>query len=115
MKSNALKENRDFRRLYSRGKSKAAPCLVTYAMKSRYGETRVGITSSKKIGGAVQRNRARRVIRAAFSQLERRVCGNWDLIFVARTRTTHVKMQQVLSDMEKELIALGVIKNEESA
>jgi len=115
VKSNALKENRDFRRLYNRGKSKTAPCVVTYALKSRRGETRVGITSSKKIGGAVERNRARRVIRAAFSQLENRVEGNWDLVFVARTRTTCVKMQQVLADMEKELLELGVISNEKSA
>lgn len=115
MKSSALKENRDFRRLYSRGKSRTAPCLVTYAIKSRRGETRVGITSSKKIGGAVERNRARRVIRAAFSQLEGRLNGSWDLVFVARTRTTCVKMQQVLADMETELSELGVISNEESA
>lgn len=110
MKSSALKENKEFRRLYYRGKSIASPSLVTYAMKSRVGKTRVGITSGKKIGGAVQRNRARRVIRAAFSQLEGRVCGNYDIVFVARTRTTEVKMQAVLADMEKQLAALGVIK-----
>lgn len=107
MKSSAIKENRDFRRLYNRGKSKAAPCLVTYAMQNKSGATRVGITTSKKIGTAVQRNRARRVIRAAFSQLEGNVHG-WDLVFVARSRTCRVKMQQVLADMEKELKALGV-------
>lgn len=70
----------------------------------------MGITSSKKIGGAVQRNRARRVIRAAYSQLEGRVCGNFDIVFVARTKTTEVKTQAVLADMEKQLAELGVIR-----
>lgn len=110
MKSRALKENKDFRRLYYRAKSIASPCLVTYAMKNRTGETRVGITTGKKIGGAVQRNRARRVIRAAFDELEGRLDGAYDIVFVARTKTTEVKMQRVLADMEKQLCELGVIK-----
>lgn len=109
MKSNTLKENKDFRRLYYRGKSKASPCLVTYAMKSNCGETRVGITSGKKIGNAVKRNRARRLIRTAFAVLEPRLNGNWDIVFVARTKTTCVKMQEVLVQMEEQLKALGVI------
>jgi ribonuclease P protein component len=109
VKSSSLKENKDFRRLYYRAKSVASPNLVTYAMKNRLGETRVGITSGKKIGGAVQRNRARRIIRAAFSQLEGRINGNYDIVFVARTKTTEVKMQAVLADMEKQLAQLGVI------
>ncbi len=110
MKSNTLKENKDFRRLYYRGKSEASPCLVTYVMKSRRRETRIGITSGKKIGGAVQRNRARRVIRAAFSEVEGRIIGSFDIVFVARTKTTEVKMQKVLSEMEKQLKSLGVIQ-----
>ena len=112
MKSQTLKENKDFRRLYYRGKSKASDSLVTYAMKSR-GKCRYGITTSKKIGNAVERNRSRRVIRAAFSSLEGRIDGSWDLVFVARGRTAKVKMQYVLLQMEKHLKELGVI-NENS-
>ncbi|MCD7873016.1 MAG: ribonuclease P protein component [Clostridiales bacterium] len=110
MKSSVLKENKDFRRLYYRGKRLTSPCLVTYVMKSRKGKTSVGITSSKKIGCAVQRNRARRVIRAAFSELESRILLNYDIVFVARSKTAKVKTQQVLFDMEKQLKELGVIK-----
>lgn len=110
MKSNTLKENKDFRRLYYRGKSEASPCLVTYASRRSNGETRVGITSGKKIGNAVKRNRARRLIRAAFSELEPRLNGSWDIVFVARTKTTCVKMQEVLLQMENQLKALGVIE-----
>ena len=70
---------------------------------------RIGITTSKKIGCAVERNRAKRVIRAAFSQLEGRINGNYDFVFVARTKTSKVKMQQVLEQMEQHFKALGVI------
>lgn len=110
MKSTTLKENKDFRRMYYRGKSQASPCLVTYVMKNRFGATRVGITSGKKIGNAVKRNRARRVIREAFSLYEDRLCGNYDIVFVARTRTTQVKMHSVAAEMQAQLLALGVLK-----
>lgn len=110
MKSKALKENKDFRRLYYRGKSKASPVLVTYVMKNRAGETRVGITTSKKIGGAVQRNRARRVIRAAFSEFESSLNANYDFVFVARGKTADVKMQEVKAEMENHFKQLGVLR-----
>lgn len=70
---------------------------------------RYGITTSKKIGCAVERNRAKRVIRSAFSQLEDRLNDNYDIVFIARTKTSKVKMQQVLEQMEKQFKALGVI------
>lgn len=70
---------------------------------------RYGITTSKKIGCAVERNRAKRVIRSAFSQIEDRLNGNYDIVFIARTKTSKVKMQQALEQMEKQFKALGVI------
>lgn len=110
MKSSILKENKDFRRVYYRGKSEASSCLVTYVLRNGLDETRVGITSGKKIGGAVQRNRARRVIRAAFAQQTGSFKTNYDIVFVARTRTTQVKMQQVSQEMESHFKKLGVLK-----
>ena len=110
MKINTLNENKDFRRLYYRGKSVASPCLVTYVSKNKSGKVRVGITSGKKIGKAVKRNRARRIIRAAYYQLDGRVKCGCDIVFVARTKTTEVRMQNVLADMEKQLLQLGVIE-----
>ena len=68
----SLKENRDFRRLYGKGKSFVSPVVVTYLMKNRCKQVRYGITTSKKIGKAVQRNRSRRVIREAFRLLSPR-------------------------------------------
>lgn len=112
MKSQTLKENKDFRRLYYRGKSRASDNLVTYAMKKRGKECRLGITTSKKIGNAVERNRSRRIIRAAFSQLEPEIQGGWDFVFVARSKTCRVKMQDVLSSMRRHFAEMGVIDGE---
>ena len=56
-----FKLNKDFRRLYGRGKSQVSPYLVTYSVKNRNGEINIGITTGKKLGNAVNRNRARRL------------------------------------------------------
>lgn len=114
MKSQTFKENKDFRRLYYRGKNMAADDLVTYAAKNKAQICRFGITTSKKIGNAVQRNRAKRVIRAAYSQLENQINGSWDFVFVARSKTSKVKMQSVLNHMRKHFVALGVIDEKDS-
>ena len=103
MKTQTLNENRDFMRLYRRGKNQVHPLLVTYCQKNRGKNLRVGITATKKVGNAVRRNRAKRVIRAAYRQLEPDLPGGWDLVFVARSRTPDVKMQQICRVMETHL------------
>ncbi|HAH79280.1 MAG TPA: ribonuclease P protein component [Ruminococcaceae bacterium] len=105
-----IRENRDFRRAYSRGKYYVSPILVTYVVKNRSGLLRTGITTSKKTGNAVRRSRSRRVIRAAFRPLSGRVAGGCDLVFVARARTPMAKSQQVRRAMERHLKAAGVLR-----
>lgn len=107
-----IKENRDFRRIYARGKSFVSPYLVTYIMKNRSGNYRLGITASKKIGKAVQRNRSRRIIMAAYRNIyplmEEK--GGYDFIFVARGRTPYVKSTDVMRCMKRQLKEAGVLK-----
>ena len=105
-----LKSNKDFRTLYYRGKSQVHPVLVTYVRKNRLGVTRVGITTGKKIGKAVTRNRCRRVIREAYRALLPDVCPGFDLVFVARVKTASVKSTEVKKAMEKQLKAAGVLR-----
>lgn len=103
---NTLKLNREFLRLYKKGKSQVSPLLVTYVMPNRLGRARIGITASTKIGGAVQRNRARRVIRAAWQELSKTTPGGWDIVFVARTRTVTCRSTDLQKVMDKHLHAL---------
>ena len=106
-----LKQNTDFRRAYGRGKSFSEPALVTYVLKNnRAGVCRVGITTGKKIGNAVMRNRCRRVIAAAFRELEGEISGNWDIVFVARYKTGVSKSTKVREIMRKQLKSEGVIR-----
>ena len=106
-----LKQNSDFRRSYGRGKSFSEPALVTYVLKNnRAGVCRYGITTGKKIGNAVTRNRCRRVISAAFNEISSEVSGGWDIVFVARYRTSRVKSTEIKEIMIRQLKNAGVIK-----
>ena len=65
MRYRPIRRNGEFGRVYARGKSYVNQALVLYVLKTRSKRTRVGLTATKKIGHAVQRNRARRVMKAA--------------------------------------------------
>ena len=81
----ALKRNHIFRRLYST-KGVANSYLVLYARRNRLGRNEVGITVSKKLGGAVIRNRTRRRLREIYRLNEARFAPGWDIVVVARSR-----------------------------
>ena len=108
-----LKENTDFNRVYYRGKSSAKPQLVVYSLKNCLGVCRIGITTSKKIGNAVERNRSRRIIRAAFQSVIKDFDTEgkgYDFVFVARTKTKYLKSTHIEKAMRECFAELGVMK-----
>lgn len=107
-----LNKNREFNRLYSRGKSYVTSNLVLYVLKNRQKNVRIGITTSKKIGNAVQRNRARRIIKESCRKIISRVKPGYDIVLVARKRTAQVKCDVVLNALTKMLGEANVLKKE---
>ena len=110
MRFETIKRNNDFVRAYKRGKCAVDPMVVLYYQKNRFGKTRIGITASKKVGNAVRRNRAKRVITHALYEVLPADAGGYDLVFVARVRTTQVKSTQLVPRMAKMLHAVGILK-----
>lgn len=94
-----INRNKDFNRIYKKGKSFVTPLFVVYVLKNYKKNIRLGITTSKKIGKAVCRNRARRVIKESFRQLLPQLYGNFDIVFVARKNTPLVKSQDLKAKM----------------
>lgn len=107
-----LKDKRNFSRIYKRGKSFVSPVLVTYVLKNKSNNLRFGITTGKKVGKAVKRTRARRVIRAAYYKLYPNIVQGYDFVFVARGKTPYVKSQIIYSAMKKQLKSAGVFISE---
>lgn len=90
-----VKESGTFRRIYRKGKSAVAPCLVVYCQKNKRGQSRLGVTVSTKLGGAVVRNRVRRQIREMYRLHKPEMIPGYDVIVVARSRAVHTPYQKM--------------------
>lgn len=105
-----LNKNFQFQQVYRRGQSLVSPFVVTYILPRKGGMLRYGITASKKIGTAVARNRARRVIKAALVPLLPLVEGTYDLVFVARKATIAAKSTKLHTVLSNQFLKAGIIK-----
>ncbi len=104
-----LKQNTEFRTAYYRGKSYVHPLVIVYIRKNRFGIPRLGITTGKKIGKAVKRNRCRRLIREAYRHILPEITQGVDLVFVARTATVDSNTGKVEQAMRELLKKAGVL------
>lgn len=68
-----------------------------YVSRNSLNVVRLGITTSKKLGNSVKRNRVKRLIRESFRLSKHRICPNYDLIVVGRTAALDMKCQQAKS------------------
>lgn len=114
-----IKKNSVFTRIYTKGKSSVQPSVVIYVRKNPALEnSEIGITTGKKLGGAVQRNRARRIIREAWRLLVSEEEGLAEkpfyVVVVARSRLFKktAKMQMVKRDLYRGLVSLGLIEEQ---
>jgi len=91
MNVESLKKPRAFKQVYSRGKHAADKWLVLYALPNDREIHRLGLSVSKKVGGAVVRNRVKRWIREALRQMAKQRTSvnllSYDYIIVARSET----------------------------
>ena len=108
-----LKLNRDFKRLYHKGSPFVSSAFVLYIAKGRKERTRLGITVTKKIGGAVERNRAKRVITAAFRECAPDIQKGYDFVCVARTRILETNSNIVAEKMRGHLKKAGILNENE--
>ena len=97
-----LTRSTDFKRVRRSGKSFAHPFVVLVAQANELSRVRVGVTAGRSVGGAVQRNRAKRLLREAMRPLLQDVPPGWDLILIARSAL----LSASLIDIRKALVEL---------
>jgi len=84
-----LSRSSDFQRIYRQGRSAASRFLVLYYFERSPGapasQPRLGLSVSKKVGGAVVRNRIKRLLREAFAACEPGLPAEYDYVLIARS------------------------------
>ncbi len=99
-KSDILRKKEDFGALYKDGKSSGSRYVVLLYRKNGLSFNRYAFIASKKVGGSVERNRARRLMREALRLSELELSQGYDMAFIARNTITESKCADVKKSIE---------------
>jgi ribonuclease P protein component len=106
-----IKQGRDFARARTQGKRVVSGCLIANWLVLPPGSrSRVGVITGRKIGEAVTRNRARRLLREAFRLHQLHVAQPVDLVLVARPSIVGKPFALVERDFLAALRQAGMLK-----
>ena len=110
-RSSRIKQGRDFLRLKQQGERMTIGCLIVNWLRLNEGTcSRLGVVTSSRIGGAVVRNRARRLMRESFRLNQQRLAQPLDLVLVARQSIAGKTYAQVEKDLLTSLGKAGLLK-----
>jgi ribonuclease P protein component len=88
--------SRDVRRVLSSPSRFPATRVVVFLAP---GTGQAAFVAGRKVGGAVERNRARRILRAAWSEVVPGIADGYDAVLVARTAIRGAKTQDLVAEM----------------
>ncbi len=109
LKNDVLRTKEDFDKIY-RGKPSGSRYVVVFSRKNGLACKRKAFLASKKVGNSVRRNRARRLMREAYRQVEPRIPNGYDLLFIARSTITedNCKCADVKKSIEAAIRRTGI-------
>lgn len=110
LKPNVLRKKRDFTAIYNKGKSIGERYVVLFFKKNNLAYNRTAFLASKKVGNSVLRNRARRLMKESYRELEKNLDSGYDLIWIARNTICNMKCADVKKSMEAALKKSGLKK-----
>jgi ribonuclease P protein component len=103
LRPDVLRDKRDFDRLYRKGAKVHGRYLVVIFAKNGRSYNRKAFLASKKVGKAVARNRAKRLMKEAYRSLAPQVRAGYDLLFIARNTIVGAGCPEVTGNMKTSL------------
>lgn len=108
LKPNVLRRKKDFTTIYNKGKSIGEKYVVLFYRKNNLDYNRTAFLASKKVGNSVLRNRARRLMKESYRELEKNLESGYDLIWIARNTICNLKCADVKKSMEAAIRKSGI-------
>jgi len=100
-KCERLLRRTDFVNVNRSGKRCHMRHFIAIASKNELGITRLGVTASKKVGNAVQRNRAKRLIREFYRLNKARLPKGYDIVVIAKKGAGYLNFRKAEKELEK--------------
>ena len=96
-----LKKRYEFRQVQLSGRRIHTPHFLLFVRPNALPNTRVGITVTKKVGNAVQRNRIKRVVREVFRRNRQLFPASHDIVFIAKREAKGISYEALLTDLHR--------------
>ena len=121
MKNIAIKENHLYTKAYRNGNKFVGRYVAVYVLRDyaagrlrkenpqKEKVNRLGLAVSKKIGGAVSRNRAKRIIRAAYDEVKPRLAKGYLIVISAREAIDGRSSGDILQELNRGFEKLGLL------
>ncbi len=106
-----LRHRKQFRRVWDEGRSWAHPLFILRIAPNGEQITHIGLIASRKIGNAVVRNRARRLLREAVRQLYPQLSPGFDVVLIARRPLRKAKCGQVETALRAMFRRAGIMES----
>jgi len=104
-----LKRRSEFGRVYSKGRSYATDLIVVYILPGKREPTRIGFSVGGKLGGAVVRNRVRRVLQEAVRPFVPNMKSGYSVVVVARAKAGEASFASISVALTTAFARLGIL------